>query len=121
MAALAAAKAGFDMSDLAYAKSQLQWVTANARSDEMKEVAKLRLSGVLLDEKNYAEALSTLDGKPSDAFAALFAERKGDILLAQGKNAEARTAYQAALEKSEQGTQFRRMLELKLDNLGEKK
>ena len=121
MAALAAAKAGFDMSDLAYAKSQLQWVTANARSDEMKDVAKLRLAGVLLDEKNYAEALSTLEGKPSEAFAALYAERKGDILLAQGKSAEARVAFQAALEKSEQGSQFRRMLELKLDNLGEKK
>lgn len=121
MAALAAAKAGFDMSDLAYAKSQLQWVASNARSDEMKEVARLRLAGVLLDEKNYAEALAALEGKPGEAFAGLFAERRGDILLAQGKHAEARAAYQTALEKSEPGTQYRRMLELKLDNLGEKK
>ena len=121
MAALAAAKAAFDMTDLAGAKAQLEWVSGNARSDEMRDVARLRLAGVLLDEKKFAEALKVLETKPSDAFAGLFAERKADVLLAEGKPAEAKAALQVALDKSDPGSQYRRMLELKLDNLGDRK
>ena len=74
---------------------------------------------MLLDEKNYGEALKLVDAKPEDTMAGLYADLKGDILLAQGNNAGARDAYQLALDRSEAGSPYRATLQLKLDSLGE--
>lgn len=120
MAALASAKAAFLTGDLATAKAQLQWVIDNAREDEIKDIARLRLAGVLLDEKNYDAALKLLEKKPVESLAGLYADLKGDILAAQGKHAEARSAYQLALDKSESGSAYRATIQLKLDALGDK-
>ena len=121
MAALAAAKAGFTTGETEDTKKHLQWAMEKAREEEMREVARLRLAGILLDEKKYDEALKVLSTKPLDAYAALNADLKGDILVAQGKPAEARAAYRLALEKSEAGSRYRPSIELKLDALGEAK
>ena len=67
MAALARAKAAFPTGELAAAKTQLQWVIDNAREDEIRDVARLRLAGVLLDEKKYDEALKLLETKPAES------------------------------------------------------
>lgn len=119
--ALSAARASFDTGDLAGAKSQLQWVIEHAREDEIKDLARLRLAGVLLDEKNTAEALKLVEGKPADAMAGLYADLKGDILVAQGKTAEARSAYQLALDRSEANSPYRATIQIKLDALGDAK
>lgn len=121
MAALAAARASFAAGDLAAAKNRLQWVIDNAGEDEMRDVARLRLAGVLLDEKNYAEALKLAEAKPGEPFGVLYADMKGDILVAQGKVAEARTAYQQALDKVDAKNPYRQLLQLKLDALGDAK
>src|SRR5712692_7620962 len=55
-AALAGAKAAFDSGDTAGARTRLQWVVDNGRDDEMRDVARLRLAAVLLDEKQYDAA-----------------------------------------------------------------
>ena len=121
MAALSAAKASFETGELEDARKNLQWVIDKAREEEMRDVARLRLAGVLLDEKKYDEALQLLAAKAGETYAALYADRRGDVLTAQGKNAEARAAYQIALDKSEQGGQYRRLIEVKIDALGESK
>ena len=121
LAALSAARASFESGDLAEAKSRLTWVLETARQDEIKDIARLRLAGVLLDEKNHAEALKLVEVKPAESMTALYADLKGDILLAQGKGAEARAAYQLALDKSEAGSPYRNTIQLKLDSLGEAK
>lgn len=120
-AALAAARASFDSGDIAGAKSRLQWVVERAGEEEIRDVARLRLAGVLLDEKNYAEALKLVDAKPVESMSGLYADLKGDILLAQGKVADARSAYRLALDKSEPNSAYRATLQLKLDSLGEAK
>jgi len=121
MAALSAARAAFETGDLAAAKTQLQWVIEYAREEELKDVARLRLAGVLLDEKKYREALALTDGPRSAAFDALYADMKGDILLAEGKRGEARGAYQQALDKSDAKSPYRPTIQAKLDALGEAK
>ena len=118
-AAFSAAKASFETGDLAGAKSQLQWVIDNAKEDEIRDVARLRLAGVLLDEKNTEAALKLVEVKSTDVMAGQFADLKGDILLAQGKRADARNAYQQALDRSEAGSPNRTTLQMKLDSLGE--
>ena len=118
-AALSAAHVSFEGGDLAEAKSQLAWVVEHARRDELRDIARLRLSGVLLDEKNYAEALQLVETKAGESMSGLYADLKGDILLAQGKSADARNAYQLALDRSEAGSPYRATLQLKLDSIGE--
>jgi predicted negative regulator of RcsB-dependent stress response len=117
MAALGAAKAAFDASDLKTAKAQLQWVIEHG-SDEYQSVARLRLAGVQIDEKAYDEALKTLSGSVLPQFAGEVADRKGDVLAAQNKTAEARAAYQAALAAMDKKHPARRLVELKLESVG---
>lgn len=119
LASLVAARHAFAGGDLGEAKARLQWVAEHAREEEIRDVARLRLAAVLLDEKNYAEALKLVETKPGDGMAGLYADMKGDILLAQGKAPEARNAYQFALDKSQENSPYRQTLQLKLDSLGE--
>lgn len=117
MAALAAAKSAFDANDLKTAKAQLQWGIDNG-NDEYKSIAKLRLSGVLLDEKAYDEALKLLATPFLPQFAAAVADRKGDIMVAQNKITEARAAYQAALDAMDKKNPGRPLVQLKLEAIG---
>ena len=119
--ALSAARVSYEGRDLAEAKARLSWVVENARREELRDVARLRLAGVLLDEKNYDEALKLVETKPGESMTGLYADLKGDILLAQGKSADARSAYQLALDRSEAGSPYRATLQLKLDSLGDAK
>jgi len=118
LAALVSAKVLFQAGDLKTARAQLQWVVDHAKSDEIRSIAALRLSSVLLDDKNPEGAVKALDLKPHSGFESLFAAQRGDILAAQGKRAEARTAYKAALEKADPGP-LRETVRLKLEALGE--
>lgn len=117
MAALAAAKAAFDANDLKTAKAQLQWAIDHG-DDEYKAVAKLRMSGLLLDEKAFDQALAILNGEFPAQFAAEVQDRKGDVFVAQNKLADARTAYQAALDKMEKNHPGRQVVQIKLDAIG---
>ena len=122
LGALVAARQSFEAGDLKTAKAQLSWA-ADKGKDEIKDLARLRLAAVLLDEKAYDEALKQLESAHAAAFAARFLELKGDVLAAQGKKPEARTAYKAALDRGEghegRGGAGRELLRQKLDNLGE--
>lgn len=120
-AALAGAKAAFDSGDIAAAKTRIQWVIDNAKEDETRQIARLRLAGVLLDEKQYDAALKLLETGHSEVLSALYADLKGDVLVAQGNNNEARAAYQLALDKSDAKSPYRTLIQIKLDALGEAK
>ncbi len=117
MGALVAAKSAFDANDLKAAKAQLQWAVEHG-NDEYKSIAKLRMSAVLLDEKAYDEGLKLLATDFVPAFAAEVMDRKGDILVAQNKIAEARAAYQAALDGMDKKNPGRQLVQLKLDAIG---
>ncbi len=116
-AALLAAKANARGGDLKSAKSQLQWVIDHARDGRSRDLARLGLAALLLDEKQYDAALHQLEAEHDPAFEALYSERKGDVLAAQGKTEAARAAYRAALERLPQEGPARALLEIKLDAL----
>ncbi|TMH78262.1 MAG: tetratricopeptide repeat protein, partial [Betaproteobacteria bacterium] len=118
LAALVSAKIHFQAGDLKTARAQLQWVIEHARSDEIRSIAALRLSSVLLDDNEPDAALKILEAKPHPSFEALYASQRGDILATQKKRSEARAAYKAALEKAGAGP-LREALRLKLEALGE--
>ena len=101
MGALVAARYYFDRNDLKSAKAQLQWVMERSPSQDFKDLARLRLATVLLDETAYDEALKTVDAKPAPAYEAQYAALRGDLLVAKNQAAEARAAYKLALEKAD--------------------
>jgi predicted negative regulator of RcsB-dependent stress response len=117
-AALMAALENEQMKDAATAKTQLQWVIDNAGEEGLKDMARLRLAAVLLDEKNYAEALKQLEAEHMASFDGLYADLRGDILNAQGKKDEARSAYTLAFEKIDERSMYRNLIQIKLDALG---
>lgn len=128
MAALVAAKSAFESGDLKTARVQLSWVTENG-SDEFRDIARLRLAAVLLDEKAFDEALKQVGEPDNAAFAARFAETRGDVLLAQGKRDEAKKAFETAIAKLEGMTEkgsrerggYRQLLQQKVDAVGDAK
>ena len=128
MAALLAGKVAFEGGDLKTAKVQFSWAVDHS-SGQLKDMATLRLASVLLDEKAFDEAIKLLAQPAIANFEALFADLRGDVLLAQGKRAEAKAAYQLALQKKsdnatsgkpeERSTGFREVVQQKLDTLGD--
>jgi predicted negative regulator of RcsB-dependent stress response len=117
-AALLYAKTAFDGGDKAAAKSQLQWVIDSNAEDELKTIARFRLAEALLEDKQFDEALKTLDAKHADSFDGIYLDLKGDILAAAGKSADARAAYQAALAKIDAKSPYRNLVQVKLDSVG---
>ena len=117
MSAMAAAKTAFDANDLKTAKAQLQWVIDHG-DDAYQATARLRLAGVLLDEKAYDDAMKALAAVTAPQYAGLVNDRKGDILAAQNKLAEARTAYLAALTAMDKGDPGRQLVGFKLEAIG---
>lgn len=117
-AGLLAAKALVDSGKPEEAKPVLQWLAENASDDGYKAIASLRLAALLIDQKAYDQAMARLSGKFPPQFDALVADRKGDVLLLQDKKTEAITEYQKAYKGLEEGTEFRRVVEVKLGSLG---
>jgi predicted negative regulator of RcsB-dependent stress response len=119
LAALVSAKMHFQSGDLKTARAQLQWISDSSASDELKSVARLRLANVLLDDSAPDEALKVLSAKPPAGFEALFDSMRGDVLLVQKKNNEAREAYQSALGKAGKADPgLTEQLRRKIDALG---
>ena len=107
-----------EQGDPAAATESLSWALEQAAEQPaLTLVIRNRLARAQFAAQDYEAALATVDGAQSaDAFAAIFSELRGDILLAQGDREGARDAYLAAREQSEQGRSG--VLELKLSDLG---
>ncbi len=117
-AAMLVASVNVQGKDTRSAKAQLEWVVENTKEAALRDVSRLRLAGLLLDEKDYEAALKQLNAAHTDAYGPRFNDLKGDVYLAQGKTAEARTAYSAAYAKLKNDNPLHGVVEMKLDSLG---
>lgn len=117
-AQLLAAQASLQVRDIPRAKVQLNWVIEHASESALQDTARLKLASVMLDEEKYDEALKQLEAAHPESFTGLYADLKGDVLSAMGKLADARVAYQLALEKTDVKSTYRNLIQLKLDGLG---
>ena len=118
LAALINAKVQIEAGDAKAAKAQLQWVVDNSKDDELKHIGRVRLAGVLLDEKAYDGALKLLEAARPPYFDPLYLDRKGDVLMAQGKTTEARAVWEDAYAKAGDKNPQRQVLQLKLELVG---
>lgn len=116
--ALLAARGLTDAAKPQNAKTALEWA-ANQKTDEgLQALARLRLASVALESNAPEEALKWLDAAMPAEFAALVADRKGDVQLAQGQRDAAKASYLQAHQAMEAGTEYRRLVEVKLNALG---
>ncbi len=99
MGALVAAKTYFEANELDKAADALRWVIDNAADSEFAPIARVRLAGVLLDQNKAEDGLAVLDaGAPPEAFKVMVHDRRGDLLVALGRNKDAIAEYEAALD-----------------------
>ena len=131
MGALVSARTQLEAGDSKTAQAQLGWAVEKADDEGLRDLARLRLAIVLLDEKAYEEAAKQLAKDPSAPFLARFGELRGDVYAAQGKAKEARAAYESAIKQTEAankgggeaggGSNYREMLRAKLEQFGSDK
>jgi predicted negative regulator of RcsB-dependent stress response len=114
--ALVAAAALASRNEIQAARAQLEWL-AQTKNPTLLPVAKLRLAGILLEQKDFEAALVQLTDPPAP-FVGLYADRRGDILSAQGKSAAAREAWTQAIEALGATNPLTPVVKLKLDALG---
>ena len=117
-AAVFAAKTNFAANDNKSAKAQLEWAIKNAKEGAIKAIAGLQLAGILFEEKNYDEANKVLTAIDDKGYEGLKTSLQGDVLLAQGKNAEAKKAYATALENLDEQGRLHQYTKQKLESLG---
>ena len=115
---LAAAKLQAAKGQADAAKASLTWVAEHGAEVEVRTIARLRLAALQTDARQLDEALKTLDVAQAEGFEALVAERRGDILMLQGKKDAARAAYQTAYKTMSEKVDYRRLIEAKLTAMG---
>jgi predicted negative regulator of RcsB-dependent stress response len=81
-------------------------------------IAKLRLAGVLIESKAFDEALKVLNSPFQPEFEALAADRRADVFMLQGKRTEAIAEYKKAFKGLDERTEYRQLVEVKLNSLG---
>ena len=117
-AALLAAKVQHEKGQEDNARATLAWVAEHGSEDEYREIARLRLAGLQLDAKQYDEAAKTLDAIKLADFAALVADRRGDLALLQGTPDQAKLEFKKAWDGMDKKLDYRRLIEAKLASLG---
>ncbi len=117
-AGMLAAKAFVDKAQPAKAIAALEAVTKKPVDDGYSALVRLRLAGLHLDAKAYPEALKALEGSAPKEFDSLFADRRGDVLIAQGKRDEATAEWKKAYTAMDERLEYRRLVEIKLNSVG---
>jgi predicted negative regulator of RcsB-dependent stress response len=120
IASLSMARAAVEKGDLDGAVAYLQATLKDADQPELQQLARLNLSRVLLAQGKSDEALRELLGGQAGSMQAAYDELRGDIMLAQGKTAEARDAYINALAGFKESAEKKELVQLKLDDLAER-
>ena len=117
-ASLLAARSFQEAGDAASSREALQWIVDNGREQAYQAVARLRLAALDLEAGDFGKAMAVLNSPMPAAYEPLAADRRGDVLLAQGKADEARSEYQAAWRAMTDQAEYRRLVEVKLASLG---
>jgi len=99
------------------AMEQLSILEMKGKDAELKQVAKVRRSQILVSEERYEEVLELLGPEASGGVSSLQHELRGDALFALGEFEAAREAYQKALDTDAGGVIDRNFVQMKLDDV----
>lgn len=116
MAALKGASLQYETGNIERAMADYRYVIEKGEPKRLRDVARLRLARLQLDQDELDAALQTLSVVNSPEFAAAVDELRGDVLVRQGRLDEARAAYESAREAA--GPAGSRFLDLKITSIG---
>jgi predicted negative regulator of RcsB-dependent stress response len=116
-AKLLAARAYVESGELDKAHTELQAVMQHTKDKELGLITRLRLARVQIAQQKPDDALTTLNGVESGAFAPRFHEVRGDAHHAKHDNAPALKEYQAARTAHFGGVTDTQLLDLKITDL----
>ena len=100
------------------ARNRLQWVIDHANTAEMRHLARLRLARMWMADNKLDEAMKLAEEKDGGAFAPAYQFLKGDILLQQGKTAEAQAAFYAVINDASTTGEMHNQAQQRLDDMG---
>ena len=100
------------------AKAALAWVVEQNSDEGLQAVARLRLAALALEANAPDDAAKWLEGTVPVEFAGLVADRKGDIHWVKGQKAEARAEFEQSYQLLDEKTEYRQLVEVKLNALG---
>ncbi|AWB33502.1 YfgM family protein [Orrella marina] len=98
------------------AEAALAWL-ARSEHEAFAPIARLRLAGLLMDQKKFDDALALLD-EPPPSFEGVFADRRGDVLLAKGDVKAAKAQWGRALELLGAANPLISIVQLKIETSG---
>lgn len=99
MAALSAAKYFDVKGEVAKAESLLKWIVDESNHEEYQTIARLRLAGLQIDQKQFDEAIANLKAaKPLEKQVGIIQDRLGDAYFAKNDLKAARAAWQEAVK-----------------------
>ncbi len=116
LGALAMAKLKMEAEQPAEAERYLRWALDNSHEEEYRHLARQRLARLLISLQKPGQAERLLQDIEEGGYASIYAEIRGDMLLAQGKPMEAQSHYQSALTGASNPLR-RQLLEMKLNDL----
>ncbi len=117
-AALLDARMNYEKGNVDATKAALQWLIDSSAESAYRDVARLRLGGVLIEAKQYEQAIKLLSSDISKPFAALAADRVGDAYSLQNKTEEAKAQYLKAYAGLLASDEYRKMIDVKLARMG---
>jgi len=116
--ALIAADARLASGDVDGARAELAWVIGEGKDPALAAVARVRLAAILLDQKDFDAALAQVSATAPAGFEPLFADARGDVFFARGEAAQARQAWQQALDGLEADNPVLNLVWIKIEALG---
>lgn len=102
--------------DLAGAQAALQWL-AQSQHVAFAPIARIRLAGLFLDQNDFDRALAQLESAPA-SFEGLFADRRGDVLMAKGDKKGAKEQWRRALDLLGPSSPLANIVQLKIETSG---
>jgi predicted negative regulator of RcsB-dependent stress response len=100
------------------ARIALTWLVEQSSDTAIQALAKLRLAAILMDAKNFDDALTLMSGEFPTSFEGLVADRRGDILTLKADKVKAVAEYEKAYRLLDTRAEYRRLVEVKLNALG---
>lgn len=116
-AALMLGRDAIGKKDYTNAETHFNWVIQHSDVTALRQIARLRLARVQLEEKKPEASMKTLATVENKSFSGLINEERGDALYSMNKTKEARDAYEQALNDLPNADVIRPLLQMKYDNL----
>ena len=117
-ASLLAARIFYEKGQLDPSRAALMAASSSNADKGIQSAAKLQLAGLMIEQKQYDEAIKQLSTGMDPSYAALAADRMGDIYALQGTRQEAIDAYTKAFKALEPEQPYRQMIAAKLGSYG---